>query len=160
MAENALMRYEVLFVTVPGITSEEASTVETQFNDLMTSNNGKSLSFEKWGKYRLAYEIKKNEYGVYFLSRFELPAHNVGEALEKLRQFFAVKYSETVVRHMVACLAPNASLEYKRPESMEEMPRREESAGKRERGFGPRQDKSASFEGDDIDLEELEREEV
>lgn len=159
MAENALMRYEVLFVTVPSITTEEASTVETQFNDLISNNQGKAVSFEKWGKYRLAYEINNSEYGVYFLSRFELPAHDLAAALEKLRQFFAVKYSETVVRHMVARLAPGASLEYKRPESMEDMPRREETAGKRERGFG-RQEKAASFEGEDLDAEDLEHEEV
>ena len=159
MAENALLRYEVLFVTVPGITSEEAATVESQFNDLIKNNQGSTISFEKWGKYRLAYEINNNEYGVYFLSRFELPAHDLAAALEKLRQFFAVKYSETVVRHMVARLAPGASLEYKRPESMEDMPRREESAGKRDRGFG-RQEKAVSFEGEDMDAEDLEHEEV
>lgn len=152
MADNALMRYEVLFVTVPGITTEETATVESQFNDLISSNKGKSLSFDRWGKYRLAYEVNKNEYGVYFLSRFELPEHDLKAALEKLRQFFAVKYSETVLRHMVARLAPGASLEYKRPESMEDMPRREE--GKKDR-FARTDVKAASSEGDDMDIEDL-----
>lgn len=160
MAENALMRYEVLFVTVPGITSEEAATVESQFNDIISNNQGKTLSFEKWGKYHLAYEINKNEYGVYFLSRFELPVQGLRENLEKLRQFFAVKYSETVVRYMFANLPLSASLEYKRPESMEDMPRREEVAGKRDRGYESRTMKMSSQESDDMELEELDREEV
>jgi small subunit ribosomal protein S6 len=158
MAENALMRYEVLFVAVPGITSDEAATIETQFKELIASIKGSVLSFEKWGKYHLAYEVEKNDYGVYFLARFELPAQDLGISLEKLRQFFAVKYSETIMRHMVARLALDASLEYKRPESMEDMPRREEIAGKRDRGYEPRSAKTSSHDGDDLDIDGLEQE--
>ncbi len=71
------------------------------------------------------------------MSRFELPKAELGAILEKLRQFFAVKYSETVMRHMFTFLPAKASLEYKRPESMEEAPRREQ-----EGGFGGRRERS------------------
>lgn len=137
MADNALMRYEVLFLTMPGITTDQASLVESQLNDIIANNKGKTLSYEKWGKYHLAYEVGDSEYGVYFLSRFEIPTLGSGASIEQLRQFFAVKYSDTVMRHMFTRLAPHASLEYKRPESMEEAPRREEGfAGKERSGFG------------------------
>lgn len=161
MAENALVRYEVLFLTVPTVSTEDASALEAQFKDLVASNKGTMLSYEKWGKYNLAYEVRKNDYGMYFLSRFELPVNDLRAALENLRQFFAVKYNELVMRHVVARLAPNASLEYKRPESMEEAPRREaESMGKKDR-HGSRNDfKESAVEEHDLDDAELEEEAV
>ena len=124
MTNNAMARYEVLFVTLPSLTNDEASTIETQFRELLSANKCKALSYEKWGKYKLSYEIRKNEYGNYFLSRFEVPSVESGKTVEQLRNFFAVKYSETVLRNMFTHLSTNAPLEYKRPESMEEAPAR------------------------------------
>jgi ribosomal protein S6 len=121
---NNMARYEVLFVTIPSLTSDESNTIESQFHELVSTNKGKALSYDKWGKYRLAYEMKKNEYGNYFLSRFEIPSAETAKVLEQLRNFFAVKYSDSVMRHLVTRLNPTASLEYKRPESMEEAPSR------------------------------------
>ena len=138
MTNDALKRYEVLFLTVPGITNDESSLIESQFNDIISASKGKTVSYEKWGKYNLAYEVKDNDYGVYFLSRFELPEQNLGAILEQLRQFFAVKYSDAVMRHIFTFLPAKVSLEYKRPESMEEAPRREEGRDGRDgrRGYG------------------------
>lgn len=135
MAENALVRYEVLLLTVPTLTSDEAATIEKQFKDLVAQEKGEVISYEKWGKYHLAYEVKKNEYGNYYLSRFAFPAEQLNAVLEQLRQFFAVKHNDFVMRYMVARLATGASLEYKRPESMEEAPRREAEEGPKKRGF-------------------------
>lgn len=166
MTTNASVRYEVLFLTVPGLTNEEATTIETQFRDLVTNNQGKALSYDKWGKYHLAYEIRKNEYGIYFLSRFEIPSVDAGKVLEQFRHFFAVKYSETVMRHLFNHLDMNAPLEYKRPESMEETPARsarEEGRGRDEEGgferrprsSGPRRSASDSVAKDtDFEAEE------
>lgn len=120
-----MLRYEALFLAVPEITADESSNVEVQFHELISKNNGETLSFERWGKYRLAYEVRKNEYGVYYLARFEVPAEKPADVLEKLRQFFAVKNNDLVMRHTLTRLEADASLEYKRPESLEEAPRRD-----------------------------------
>lgn len=159
MAENALARYEVLFLTIPTLNADDASTIETQFKDLISNNKGSLLSYEKWGKYNLAYEVKKHAYGIYFLTRFEIPATELKAALENLRQFFAVKFNEMVLRYAVSRLAPHASLEYKRPESMEDAPRRDADAPKKER-YSARHESKEDLVEDDIEHEDHEDEAV
>lgn len=162
MTNNVMARYEVLFVTVPSLTNDEANTIEHQFRELLSSIKGKTLSYEKWGKYKLSYEIRKNEYGNYFLSRFEVPSAESGKALEQLRNFFAVKHSDSMLRNMFNHLNPATPLEYKRPESMEEIPSRSaredegfERRGSRSgRGRRPEAAKQAPTYGDsDADTE-------
>ncbi len=125
MSETALARYEILFLTVPEITADEASTLESQIHAIISQAKGEVISFERWGKYRLAYTVRKNDYGVYFLVRFELPEVGVGLSLEELRKFCLVKHHEVIMRHVISALNPKDSLVYKRPESLEEMPRRD-----------------------------------
>lgn len=120
-------RYEVLFVAIPEISAEEIATLEKGFSELLKEQKASLISFEKWGKYRLSYQIRKNDYGVYFLTRFEIPEvlQRVA-AVEAVRHFFTVKYHELVMRAMVVNLEHGASLDYHRPESLEETPAREE----------------------------------
>lgn len=125
MATNNMMRYEALLLTVPEITSDEASTIESQLHSLLSATQGEVLSFERWGKYRLAYRVRNYEYGVYFLTRFEIPADMLEKTLEELRLLFAVKYRDVVMRFIFNKLEKSASLAYKRPESLEDAPRRE-----------------------------------
>lgn len=117
-----MVRYETLFLTVPEITNDEASSIETQFDGLVRKAKGAFISFERWGKYRLAYPVAKNEYGVYFLVRFEVdPAQNI-QLLDEIKSFFNLKYSNLVKRNLTSKLDPKASLAYQRPESLEESP--------------------------------------
>ena len=58
-------------LTVPEITADETKSIEQQFDRVVADKKGTMVSFERWGKYRLAYPVKKNDYGVYFLARFE-----------------------------------------------------------------------------------------
>jgi ribosomal protein S6 len=126
MSENAVARYEILVLTVPEITADETSMLESQLHSAISQLKGEVLSFERWGKYKLAYQVRKNDYGVYFLSRFDLPKNEqLGVAMEEIRRLLAVKYHDIVMRFVFGALDPKASLEYKRPESLEEMPRRE-----------------------------------
>jgi ribosomal protein S6 len=125
MANDAMLRYEALILAVPEVTVDQASALESQLHDFISKQKGETVLFDRWGKFRLAYSVKKHEYGVYYLSRFDLPEENVRKALEELRQFFAVKNNELIMRHMVTALEKDAPAEYKRPESLEETPRRE-----------------------------------
>ena len=120
-----MLRYETLFLTVPEITGDEASTLEQQLEKAVKENRGSLLSFDRWGKYRLAYPIRKNEYGVYFLARFETSEDYNPTVLEAVRTMFSVKNAELVMRHMVAALDADNSLMYQRPESLEEVPARD-----------------------------------
>jgi small subunit ribosomal protein S6 len=116
-----LSRYELLMLAVPEITQDEAKTIERQVESLVKTYKGAMISFERWGKYRLAFPVNRNDYGVYFLTRFE-----VGEAkqalLNEIRLLFAIKLNDVVLRNMVTALADDQSLDYQRPKSLEEAP--------------------------------------
>ncbi len=120
-----MMRYEVLFLAVPTITSDEATAIETQCAALIKSHKAFLISFERWGKYYLAFQVRKNDYGVYFLLRFEVEDKEKKPLLDALKTFFAVKYNELVMRFVVTALGENGPLEYHRPESLDSAPSRE-----------------------------------
>ena len=128
-----MIRYEILILTIPEITKDEASTLEFQVDKLINQVKGSLISFERWGKYRLAYPVRKNDYGVYFLVRFEIEdKHSI---LKELNSLFAVKFSDIVMRNFVAKLAPDQSLEYQKPPSLEDTPKRHISSFLEEKGL-------------------------
>jgi small subunit ribosomal protein S6 len=110
-------RYEVLILTVPEITQDESKMLETELDKLIASNKGSVLSFERWGKYKLTYPIRHNEYGVYFLIRYEVST----PITLKVDELFRIKLGNFVMRHIVTALE-GKSLEYQRPKSLEEAP--------------------------------------
>lgn len=119
-----MFRYEILMLAVPEITQDEIKQLEDRLEKTIESFKGGIISFERWGKYRLAYPIKKNDYGVYILVRFETKEQPT-PLLEELKTIFAVKLNEIVMRHMITKLDPAASLAYNRPHSLEDAPPRE-----------------------------------
>lgn len=110
-----MQRYEVLTLTVPEITKDELKQMENQLDKLITSAKGSTLSFEKWGKFKLTYPVRGNEYGVYCLMRFEAP----GSLIKEMREFFAVKLHDIAMRYVIARVEGD-SLVYQRPKSLEE----------------------------------------
>lgn len=146
-------RYEVLFLTNPELTQDDASMIESQLHSLISGSKGEVLSFEKWGKYRLCYRVSGNEYGIYFLARFELPQLKVQETLNSVRTFFAVKHRDLVLRSLIDHLDENAPLTYKRPESLEEAPQRDRQM----EGYGAsegRQSAPESSPEEEVDVKE------
>lgn len=123
---NDTNRYELLLLTVPEITQDEAKDVEKQITQLIKEHKGTVVSFERWGKYRLAYPIGKNDYGVYFLTRFDIsgmPSLN-----KDLQSLLRIRFDTIVVRNLLNKLDINASTAYKRPRSLEETPQEEGSS--------------------------------
>ena len=118
-----LQRYESLYIAVPEITQDEASKVESHLTKAVKDAKGALISFERWGKYHLTYPIRKNEYGVYYLIRFEVEDETKDELLKSIKALFKVKLHDLVMRNVVLRLHPEGSLEYKRPESLEEAPK-------------------------------------
>lgn len=118
-----MRQYEALLLTVPEITGDEIKNLETQVDKAVKAGTGSTISFERWGKYRLAYEINKSDYGVFFLARFELPTGT--KTLEDMKHLFKVKLNNVIMRDMISVLDPKAPLTYQRPRSLEEAPARE-----------------------------------
>lgn len=118
-----MVRYETLLLAIPEITNEEASKLEAQFIKMINAIKGNLISFERWGKYRLAYPVKKNDYGVYFLTRYELPNDQKNQFFAELKDLFAIKYNDLVMRHVVTALPAGKNIEYQKPRSLEETPK-------------------------------------
>jgi len=117
-----MFRYEVLFLTVPEITKDESEAIKAHFTKVIRTHKGTMLSFDRWGKYRLAYPVGKNEYGVYFLTRFEVEKDQKEALLAEVKNIFVFKFNTLIPKHIIERLNPAASLEYRRPESLEDNP--------------------------------------
>jgi ribosomal protein S6 len=117
-----MRQYEALLLTVPEITGDEVKNLEAQLDKVVKAGTGSTISFERWGKFRLAYEIE-GDYGVFFLARFELPTGT--KSLEDMKHLFKVKLNNVILRDMISVLDPKRPLTYQRPRSLEEAPARE-----------------------------------
>lgn len=117
-----LRRYETLILTVPEITEDESKSLESGFDRVVKAVKGSVVSFERWGKYRLSYPVRNNDYGIYYLVRFETEDTKV---LEDVKSLLAVRFNDFVMRHMVAVLDAKQSLAYQKPPSLEDAPARD-----------------------------------
>jgi small subunit ribosomal protein S6 len=116
--------YEILLLAIPEITEDEIKNLESQLQTMIRTAKSVFVSFDRWGKYHLAYPVNKNDYGVYFLVRFEL-LENSDAVLKEIKALVDVKFHDVIMRSMVTVLDPKQSLVYQRPTSLEEAPRRE-----------------------------------
>lgn len=119
-----MMRYETLFLAIPELTNDEFGALESNINKTIQASKGSMISCERWGKYRLAYPVKQNEYGIYGLIRFELEGEDKKGALDALKTLLTIKHGDLIMRCMTVNLDQNNSLVYNRPESLEEAPAR------------------------------------
>ena len=87
--------YETILITDPNLTNEESTKVISKFKDLITKQGG-STEFESfWGRRRLAYEVKKKDFGNYHLLYF---AGNRA-VIEELKTQF--KYDDNILKYML-----------------------------------------------------------
>lgn len=124
MSKNNVSRYEVLLLCNPEINQEEASQLLSHLEDIVVAAQGEVLSVDRWGKYKLAYAVRKYEYGIYYLLRFEIPSRYASQVVDEMNRTLSIKFNVVVMRHMFQLLSLGASLAYTRPESLEESPRR------------------------------------
>lgn len=117
-----MVRYEILFLAVSEISSEVSSAIESNIRRAVEESKGSMISFERWGKYALQFPIKKRDYGVYFLVRFEFPEGSHIEGLQAVRNVVVLKYNEVILRHVVTRLPDHGSIAYQRPDSLEDVP--------------------------------------
>jgi ribosomal protein S6 len=129
-----VQKYEALLLTIPEITGDEAKDLETQLDKVVRTGGGTTVSFERWGKYKLAFDVNKSEYGVYYLMRFEVPKGT--SLISDMKTYLSVKLNNLVMRDMISYIDPKSPLTYQRPRSLEEAPTREEGFPRENRGSG------------------------
>lgn len=87
-------KYEVMFIVKPA--DEEAiDAVYAKFENLIKNNGGTVEKVDRWGKKRLAYEIKDFTEGFYFVVYFAAQPAVVAE-LDRV-----MKITDEILRHMV-----------------------------------------------------------
>ena len=87
-------KYEVMFIVKPA-EDEAINTVVAKFENLIKSNGGTVEKVDRWGKRRLAYEVKDFMEGHYMLLFFSAPAKAIAE-LDRV-----MKITDEILKHMV-----------------------------------------------------------
>jgi len=91
--------YEMVLVFDPALEVELIETDLQKWNDFITQN-GLPRRWERWGKRRLAYELKGRQYGYYVLAVFDLNSDRAAE-LER-----SVRLNISVIRHLLTMVDP------------------------------------------------------
>ena len=86
--------YEVLYIIRPDVDDEAIAATVDKFSEVVLSNGGADVAVDKWGKRRLAYEIKDYREGYYVLMNFN------GEARTAQEVERVMKISDDVVRFL------------------------------------------------------------
>ncbi len=66
-----MAKYETIFVIDSLLKTDEIENIITKYEKFISANGGKIELIDRWGKKRLAFEIKKRQYGYYVLILFE-----------------------------------------------------------------------------------------
>lgn len=90
-----MRKYEVVFVHRPDLDEEKSTALIERFKDLIETNGGEVLKIDKWGKRRLAYEVKDLREGVYIIAHMNAEP-KVATELDRV-----FKITDEVLRHII-----------------------------------------------------------
>ena len=62
-----MRHYETIYIVNPNLAEEGNKEVIEKFSNLVQKHDGVMVKIDEWGSKRLAYQIKKNDYGYYVL---------------------------------------------------------------------------------------------
>jgi small subunit ribosomal protein S6 len=117
-----LRRYETIFIIPADLTEDEINALIERYQSIITKNKGMVIKVEKWGKRKMAYEIKKQIRGFYVLMDLVSVAAVITELErnfkidEKILKFMTIKKEEGVdlkeiEKEIAAASAPSATAE-------------------------------------------------
>lgn len=88
-------KYEIMFIVKTTLDEEAANKVSKSYEDIITSMKGKLTDSKNLGNKKLAYPIKKEATGYYYVFNFEATPEIIAEVDRKAR------IDESVLRHMI-----------------------------------------------------------
>lgn len=62
-----MRHYETIYIVNPNLAEEVNKEVIEKFSNMVQKHDGVVVKVDEWGNKRLAYQIKKNDYGYYVL---------------------------------------------------------------------------------------------
>ena len=105
--------YQTVVVIDSLLKSEEIDAIIEKVLRIINNNGGKIVSIDRWEKKRLAYEIKRRQYGYYVEVIFEAPA-NLVKILER-----DYRLDENVLRYLTIVLDKKAMAYLEKQKSIE-----------------------------------------
>lgn len=100
--------YEVAFIAVPTMTSEELEAFIAQMQAVVEGKNGKVVKVDNWGKKSLAYKIKRFRDGYYVILTLLADGAIIAELERRFR----------VADHVIRFLSVRVDEDLKRSEKM------------------------------------------
>ncbi len=104
-----MREYELTYIIRPDADEEGVAAIAARVEQVLTSNGGRVLKTDTWGKRRLAYAINRYTEGYYILLRAELN----DKAIREIERF--LKISEDVFRHLLVRVEPTTEAEEPAP---------------------------------------------
>jgi small subunit ribosomal protein S6 len=87
--------YEMVIIIHPDLDDEAINQTLDKIKDWIAKSGGSIDSIDNWGKRHLAYEIQKQNEGIYYLLNLVTPAESIVDLEKNLRIL------EPVMRHMI-----------------------------------------------------------
>jgi len=110
-------QFETTFIIDSYLSDQEIESSITKYTKFIEKNGGAVKNVDRWGKRRLAYEIKKKQYGYYVYVRFEMD----GSIIKELEREY--KLDDAIIRYLTV-LVPKVVVSQENFEKMR--PAREE----------------------------------
>ena len=86
--------YDILFIADPNLGEPEVDALAAQVQGLVEKDGGKLQKMEKWGKKRLAYDVRRHREGYYVLLVVEGTGAMVKEVERRL------KVTDGIIRYL------------------------------------------------------------
>lgn len=96
-----MREYELTVLLHPDLEADLETPLK-KVRAIITDNGGKIVSEDNWGKKRLAYRIKKEDFAVYVYFELELPA----TVTAKISNIFNI--TDEVLRYLLVSVDPRA----------------------------------------------------
>jgi len=115
-----LKTYQTIVAIDSLLKNDEIEAIIEKLLRIINNNGGKVINVDRWEKKRLAYEIKKRQYGYYVEIDFEAP-NNLVKILER-----DYRLDENILRYLTVNLDKKALAYLDRQKSKETAPVEEE----------------------------------
>jgi small subunit ribosomal protein S6 len=86
--------YEILFIADPNLGEPEVDALAAQVQGFVEKDGGRVEKLEKWGKKRLAYEVRRHSEGSYVL----LVVHGGGQLVKEVER--RMKVTDGIIRFL------------------------------------------------------------
>ncbi|MFW6148656.1 MAG: 30S ribosomal protein S6 [Atribacterota bacterium] len=90
-----MRNYEIMILLDPNLPEDEKTSLIEKIQQTITTNHGKIVKVNQWGKRTLTYEIKGYQEAIYTIIDFELEPKYIAN-IER-----SIKFEEKIIRYLI-----------------------------------------------------------